>query len=260
MINCMKGAFNLSGKNAIVTGGNGGIGMCIALCLAEQGANVAIFCRNQEKAKPVLEELSKFGGKYKSYFVDVGDPQSCKQATEEAIKDYGKIDILVNNSGIATGGDFLDGPEDMTGWNAVQNIDLNGTMHMCYFVGRHMRENGYGKVINISSNSGDMVNKPQRMAAYNVAKAGVNMLTRCLGYEWGEYGIRINAIAPGYTVPGFTDHMPESMAGEMIAKIPTGRFGHGMEIGALAVFLASEASDQMTGEIVTMDGGYHLAN
>ncbi len=260
MIKSMKNAFDLTGKNAIVTGGNGGIGKHISLALAEQGANVAIFCRNQEKAKKALEELSAFGGVYKSYYCDVGDPDNCKEACAKVIEDYGKIDVLVNNSGIGCGGEILSMSDDFKMWLDVQNIDLNGTLFMSYFIGKHMRDNGYGKVINISSNSGDMVNKPQRMSPYNVAKAGVNMLTKCLAFEWGEYGIRVNAIAPGFTMAGFADNMPQAAIDEMTAKIPVGRFGEGIEIGALAVYLASEASDQMTGAILTIDGGYCLAN
>ena len=259
MITSMKDAFSLKGKTAIVTGGARGLGKGISLALAEQGANIAIFCRGMKAAEETLKELTAIGGTHRAYRTDVTDFANCKESVEQAIKDFGRIDILVNNSGVAWVGEILDMDEDLAGWYQVMNVDLNGAFTMSYLVGKHMREMGGGRVINISSNSGEMVNKPQKLAPYTGAKAGLNRLTKCLAYEWAPYHIQVNAIAPGYTDSDLTNLMTPEEQREVHAKIPAGRFGNPAEIGALAVYLASPASEQMTGAVLTIDGGYSLA-
>ena len=259
MITSMKDAFSLKGKTAIVTGGARGLGKGISLALAEQGANIAIFCRGMKAAEETVKELTAIGGTHRAYRTDVTDFANCKESVEQAIKDFGRIDILVNNSGVAWVGEILDMDEDLAGWYQVMSVDLNGAFTRSYLVGKHMREMGGGRVINISSNSGEMVNKPQKMAPYNVAKAGLNRLTKCLAYEWAPYHIQVNAIAPGYTDSDLTNLMTPEEQREVHAKIPAGRFGNPAEIGALAVYLASPASEQMTGAVLTIDGGYSLA-
>ena len=137
-------------------------------------------------------------------------------------------------------------------------VDLNGAFRLCYLVGKIMRDKGRGKVINITSNSGEMCNIPS-FTPYNVAKAGLNRLTKCLAWEWGPYHINVNAIAPGYTHSNLSAAAPKEVEEELTQKIPYGRCGEPVEIGALAVYLASEASDIMTGAVLTIDGGYSLA-
>ena len=260
-IEALKGAFCLRGKTAIVTGGNRGIGYGISTAFAEQGANVAIMCRNRESGEAAVKEFSeKYEGKFIWYPLDIGDMQSCRDAVAACIRDFGVIDILVNNAGVAVAGPVLDMDEDLTDWFHCINIDLSGAMRMCYLVGRHMRDTGKGgKVINITSNSGAIINKPITFAPYHAAKAALNHLTRDLAVEWGQYGINVNAIAPGYTYSTLTERMPEGAYEQLVQKIPMGRFGQAIEIGALAVYLASEASNIVTGVIVTADGGYSLA-
>jgi NAD(P)-dependent dehydrogenase (short-subunit alcohol dehydrogenase family) len=261
MIKSMENAFCLDGKTAVVTGGNRGIGLGIADALAHQGANVAIICRNTESAKKAVSELqSKYSGKFAYYRADVSDFDACKDAVASAIKDFGRIDILVNNSGIAAGGRLLDMEEGLPDYHRCININLFGAINMSYLIGRHMRDNGIpGRIINISSNSGEMVNKPQVLSPYNVAKAGLNRFTKCLAHELAGHGIRVNAIAPGYTYSTLTEGLREGEFEMLLEKIPIGRFGEPAEIGALAVYLASEASDLMTGAVLTIDGGYSLA-
>ncbi|MBR3245261.1 MAG: SDR family oxidoreductase [Parasporobacterium sp.] len=260
-ISNMQGAFCIKGKNAIVTGGNRGIGFGIAKAFAEQGANVGIMCRNEasgaEKAK-LLSDM--YGVKACCYKLDVTDMENCKSAVASFVNDFGSIDILVNNAGVAVAGELLDMDEDLTDWFHCINVDLNGAMRMCYVVGKHMREAGKGgKVINITSNSGAIINKPLTFPPYHAAKAALNHLTRDLAVEWGKYGINVNAIAPGYTNTDLMNNMPEEEKEQTIAKMPSGRFGETSELGAVAVFLASEASNMITGVIVTADGGYSLA-
>jgi NAD(P)-dependent dehydrogenase (short-subunit alcohol dehydrogenase family) len=151
-------------------------------------------------------------------------------------------------------------PEDLSVWDNCLNVDLNGAFRMCYFVGRHMREHRKGgKIVNITSNAGAMVNKPVLLSAYSVAKAGLNMLTKNLAVELGQYGVNVNAIAPGYTYSTLTTNLDEDGIKMHTEKMPVGRFGHPIEIGALAVYLVSDASEMMTGMVCTIDGGYSLA-
>lgn len=260
-ITSQENAYCLKGKNAIVTGGNRGIGFGIAEAFAQQGANVGIMCRNQESAAKVVADFSeKYEGKFKNYKLDVGDTGNCKEVVDAFVADFGSVDILVNNAGIAVAGPVLDMDEELTDWFRCLNIDLSGAMRMSYFVGKYMRDSGKGgKVINITSNSGAIINKPMTFAPYHAAKAALNHLTRDLAVEWGKYGINVNAIAPGYTYTDLAVGMPQPMVDALVEKMPSGRFGEIAEIGALAVYLASEASNIVTGVIVTADGGYSLA-
>ncbi|MCL2391535.1 MAG: SDR family oxidoreductase [Oscillospiraceae bacterium] len=258
-IKTMNDAFSLKGKSAIVTGGNGGIGLGIAKALAECGANVAIFCRNMDKAKVALESLNAFGGTYKAYRCDVLDIESCMGAAKAAFEDFGSIEILVNNSGIAGGGKFLDMEPDFSAWNTVIDTDLTGVAHVTYAVGRLMRDaDKGGSIINITSNAGTIVNKGVAISPYAVAKAGANHFTRCMAVEFGEHDIRVNAIAPGFTRAGFGENPVQIILDMVNAQQPLKRMGEAIEIGALTVFLASAASAHITGEVITVDGGYTL--
>jgi NAD(P)-dependent dehydrogenase (short-subunit alcohol dehydrogenase family) len=261
MISSMEQAFSLKGKTAIVTGGNRGIGLGISEALAQQGANVIIMCRSSDQAEQVVAEFrTKYEGKFAHYKTDTSDFESCKSSVAQAIQDFGEINILVNNAGITGTGAIFDMDESLTLFHDVINVDLYGPFQMSYIVGKHMRETGHGgKIINVSSNSGSIVNKPQKMTAYCVAKAALNQFTRCAAYEWAEYGINVNAIAPGFTYATHTKSMSQERFDTLMAKMPVGRFGQPIEIGALAVYLASEASDMVTGAIYTIDGGYSLA-
>jgi NAD(P)-dependent dehydrogenase (short-subunit alcohol dehydrogenase family) len=263
MIESMQNAFDLGGKVAIVTGGNRGIGRGIVAALAQSGADVAIVARNAETGNAAVAQLSAEhpAQKFAFYTADITDTQQCKAAVEGVIADFGKVDILVNNAGVGTQGALLDNPEDLEPWRHCLDVDLLGAVRMSYFACRHMRDAGIrGRVINISSNAGAIVNQPVLLGAYSSAKAGLNMLTKNLAFELGAYGIRVNAIAPGYTVSDLNINMPDADRAVLVAKMPSGRFGRPIEIGALTVYLASDASDMMTGNICTIDGGYSLAN
>ena len=257
----IENAFSLAGKTAIVTGGNRGIGLGITTAFAHHGANVAILCRDESSAKEVIQDLgSKYSGEFKFFRCDITEYDSCKTAVKGVIEEFGTIDILVNNAGTGFGGTILDMDDDLSMWFDCFDLDLHGALRMSYLVGKHMRDQGNGgRVINITSNAGAIVNKPIPMPAYSCAKAALNMLTKHLAHEWAEYGIRVNAIAPGYTFSNMTKVFDEEAFNYMCGKIPIRRFGEAIEIGALAVYLASNASDVMTGVILTADGGYSLA-
>ena len=260
-ITSMEGAFSLKSKNAVVTGGNKGLGLGIVTAYAQQGANIAILARDEVSGNTVVADLTaKYGGKYAFYKTDVTDYENCKASVSAIIADFGNIDILVNNAGIAATGKFLEMSEDLADWYHCINVDLNGAARMTYLVGRHMRDAGKGgRIINISSNAGEMCNKPNSMTPYSVAKAGLNRFTKCMAFELAEYGIRVNAIAPGYTYSNLSKAMDEELMNTLMEKIPAGRFGQAIEIGALATYLASDASDILTGTVITIDGGYSLA-
>lgn len=254
----MENAFSLKGKNAIVTGGAKGIGLGIAEAFAHQGANVAIFARDEATASTVIEEFSgKYEGKFSFYKTDIASMQSCRNAVNSYIADYKKIDILVNNAGIGTAGRFIDMDEDLTDWFECFDVDLHGAARMSYCVIKHMREAGSGHIVNITSNAGEIINKPF-LTAYASSKAAFNHFTRALAAEVAPYGIRVNAIAPGFTFSNFTKGIPEEAYKAMCADIPIGRFAEAFEIGALAVYLAGDISDIVTGSVFTADGGYTL--
>lgn len=260
MINSMQDVLNLKGKSVIITGGNRGIGKGISLAMAECGANVIIICRDSVTAVETITELKKFGGKYKYYIADVCNLEQCKKSINDAIRDFGKIDVLVNNAGTVRIGEVLDMDKELRGWYDVINTNLNGPFIMSYVIGKHFKQNKNGCIINISSNAARIVNKPQKTCSYNTAKAGLDRMTKCLSYEWAPYNIRLNVIAPGCTD---TDLECKSEIRQYIkhwkAQTPTGRFAKPLEIGALAVYLASEAAEQITGSVFTIDGGYMLA-
>ena len=255
----MKSAFDLSGKNAIITGGNGGIGLGIGKAMAEIGVNVAIFCRNMEKADGALEELSVYGGKYQAFSCDVTNPQSVADAVEAACKEFGDFEILVNNSGISGGGRLLDIERDLTVWRQVVETDLMGVIQVTHEVGKRMRDAGKGgAIVNITSNAGGMVNRGAGLAIYGAAKAGANHFTQSIAVDLAKYNIRVNAIAPGYIRAGFGANPGQGMFDMLDAQQPLNRLGEAIEIGALAIFLASPAAAHITGEIITIDGGYSL--
>jgi NAD(P)-dependent dehydrogenase (short-subunit alcohol dehydrogenase family) len=261
MISSMKDAFSVKGKNVLITGGNRGIGRGISMAMAQCGANVAIMARDEKAAKSTLGEISAYGGFHRFYPGDVTKIADAKRVVAGVVKDYGKLDVLVNNSGIVRFFNVLEMDESLKDWFDVLNVNLNGVFIMSHFAGKAMREAGGGCIINISSNASRIVNLPQRICSYSASKAALDRLTKSLAHEWAPYRIRVNAIAPGYTE---TDLTPEGQDLEALEKYwkastPTGRFNKTIEVGALAVFLASEASEQMTGTVSTIDGGYMLA-
>jgi len=258
-ISSMKNAFDLTGKNAVITGGNGGIGLGIGKAMAECGANIAIFCRNMEKAANALKELEAYGGKYRAYSCDVTVPESVRLAVEAACAEFGEINILVNNSGIGAGGRLLETDRSLDPWRQTVETDLIGMFQVTYEVGLRMRDAGKGGcIINITSNAGNIVNRGVSLTPYAAAKAGGNRFTKSMAVELGEYDIRVNAIAPGFTRAGF-GATPSPMIDELVnMQQPLKRQGEAIELGATAVFLASPAAAHITGEVITVDGGYSL--
>ncbi len=259
-ITSMKGAFDLTGQTALITGGNRGLGLGIALAMAQSGANIAILCRDSVKAQDALTQLAQYGGQYQSFSCDITSLPSVRTAVAQVYDCFGQVDILVNNAGVSCVNELLDMDEELTDWYQVVNTDLNGTVHMTYEVGKRMRDAGRGGcILNITSNAAFIVNKTQSMSPYSSSKAAVNHFTHCMAVELGRYNIRCNAIAPGFTNSELSHFIPKDMFDYINNQMPLGRFGEPIEIGALAVFLASPAAAQITGTVQVIDGGYILS-
>lgn len=259
MFSTMSEAFSLKGKNTIVTGGAKGIGLGITTAFAQQGANIAIFARDETSAKEVINDFeSKYEGKFTFYATDIADIKQCRDSVARYVAEQGDIDVLVNNAGIARGGGLLEMDEDLTAWFECFDVDLHGGVRMCYSVCKNMRDSGKGgHIINITSNAGEIVNQPL-LTPYASAKAAFNHFTRCLAAEVAPYNIKVNVIAPGFTFSNFSKNMPAGSYETMCKTIPIGRFAEAIEIGALAVYLASDASNIATGAVFTADGGYAI--
>ncbi|MFV0437591.1 MAG: SDR family NAD(P)-dependent oxidoreductase [Desulfopila sp.] len=259
-ISSMQNAFDLTGKNAVITGGNRGLGLGIATAMAQCGANVAILCRNHVKAAEAVAELAAHGGRYQSFPCDVTKILSVRDAVAAVCDAFETIDILVNNAGITCFNELLDMDEELSDWHRVIDTDLNGMVNMTYEVGKRMRDAGRGGVIiNVTSNAAFIVNKTQPMSPYSCSKAAANHFTRCMAVELGKYDIRVNAIAPGFTHTDLSEFIPEDQFAYIIGQMPARRFGEPIEVGAMAVYLAAPASAQVTGTIQVIDGGYMLS-
>jgi 2-dehydro-3-deoxy-D-gluconate 5-dehydrogenase len=252
----MPALFDLSGRVAVVTGGNGGIGRSIAMGLAEAGSAVAVFGRNDEKNQRVLSELKAIGVPSLAMVVDVSHRAALQPALDKVESELGAISILVNNAGIVSlsGGVLNEKPED---WDSVIETQLNAVFLLSKLAARSMVKHRGGKIINIGSmysyfGSG-------LVPSYSAAKGAIVQLTKSMAIELAPHNIQVNAIAPGWietdmTVPVHT--MP--LNDEILARTPAGRWGQPDEIAGTAVYLASRASDFVTGTTIRVDGGYAI--
>lgn len=263
--------YSLEGKVAIVTGAGRGIGKAIALTIAEAGADVTVAARTAEQIGQTAKEIHQLGRRALVVPADVTKKDQVENVVEQTISQFGKIDILVNNAG--TGilkpiafvpgmkfagwqvADSWDTPLTEEDWHLVLNTNLTSAFLFAQAVGPHMLKRKKGKVVNISSNSANLA--PPYFSAYCVSKAGLSMFTRCLAIEWAPFNICVNAVGPGdvlteLNAPVLGD--PE-MKRFMLESIPLGRLGETREIALLVVYLASEASNYVTGETFYIDGG-----
>ncbi len=256
----IRGMFMLDGRKAIITGAAGGIGSAIAYGFAEFGADVALFDSNLEgieSLKRVLEE--NFPVKVLAIPLDVCDRKQVEKAVDAVFESFGQIDILVNCHGVGQWVPFEDMSE--TDWDRMINVNLKGVALMCQAVGRYMIKRKYGKIINIASMSGRIVNRPQPQAHYNASKAGVIMLTKSLAAEWAEHNINVNSVSPGYTLTPLVDNLLRAKpdyANRWKALIPLGRFAEPIDIVGAVIFLASDAANYITGHDLVVDGGYSI--
>jgi NAD(P)-dependent dehydrogenase (short-subunit alcohol dehydrogenase family) len=249
--------FKLPGKTAIVTGGGQGIGLACAEALAEAGARVVIADRDASIAGEASAHLTGKGYQAEVAIMDVTDSRRVTEVADELVARYGRVDVLVNNAGIARSETPAETVNDEH-WLNVIDVNLNGTFWCCRAFGRHMLEARTGTIVNIGSMSGFIVNKPQEQCYYNASKAAVHHLTKSLAAEWGARGVRVNAVAPTYIetpLNAFVKDNPR-MYDAWIGGTPMARMGQVEEIASVVLFLASEAASLMTGSIVLVDGGY----
>ena len=249
--------FRLPGKTAVVTGGGQGIGLACAEALAEAGARVIIADRDAAVAKTASTELTNKGYSVETTLMDVTDSRRVAEVADELVASYGNVDILVNNAGIARSETPAETVTDEH-WLNVIDVNLNGTFWCCRAFGKHMLSAKTGTIVNIGSMSGFIVNKPQEQSYYNASKAAVHHLTKSLAAEWGQRGVRVNAVAPTYIATplnAFVKSNPK-MYGAWIGGTPMARMGQVEEIASVVLFLASDAASLMTGSIVLVDGGY----
>ena len=248
--------FSLKGKVAVVTGGNRGIGRAIAGGFAEAGATVVIAARNEKKSAEAAQEIEAAGGRAVAVTSDVSDRAQIERMVDTVTSDVGPIDVLVNNAGIGFHADAL-ALEDSE-WNRLFGINLEGVWMTSQIVGRGMTRRTSGSIINIGSISGLIINRPQWHSPYGISKAAVHHLTRSLAAEWSRYGVRVNAIAPGYVKTEIASTEYEEYRRYWKDEVPMQRYGSPDEIAPAALYLASDASSFMTGEVMVIDGGYTL--
>lgn len=250
----MTSPFSLHGKTAIVTGGNQGLGKAFAFGLAEAGARVAIVGRSTDRNERVAAEAAAAGHEFVTITADITDDAQVTRMTEEALAAFGTIDVLVNNAGTCVHNEAFAVTDDE--WDAVFTLNVRALWKATIAVGAHMREAGSGSIVNIGSMSGIIVNRPQWQPAYNASKAAVHHLTKSLAVEWAQYGIRVNALAPGYVKTEMAPVDREDFKRYWIDDAPQQRFALPEEIAPSVVFLASDAASFITGSVLVADGGY----
>ncbi len=247
--------FSLSGKTAIITGGSVGLGAQMARALAEAGANVVIAARKVDRCNIMCANLEENAIRAIPVACDVSKEEDCKNLVDVTMKEFGRIDILVNNAGISWVEDSLNFPMDK--WQKVMNLNVNGTFQLSAMVAKIMKEQGYGKIVNIASIGGLGGDYPENVDSvpYSASKGAILSMTMDTAVKWARYGIRVNAICPGWFPTSLNDTLLESNAPRLIPRIPLGRYGGSDDIKGMIVFLSSAASDYITGQHFIVDGG-----
>ena len=244
--------FDLTGRVAVVTGANTGIGQAIALALAAAGADIAAVGRSA--ATDTVDQVRAMGRNAEIVSADLSTIEPVQRVVEETVAKLGGLDILVNNAGIIRRADAVDFSEE--DWDAVIDTNLKSVFFLCQAAGRHMIANGGGKIINIASMltfQGGI-----RVPSYAASKSGIAGVTKLLANEWATKGVNVNAIAPGYIATNNTAALQadEVRNKSIVDRIPAGRWGDASDLGGAAVFLASRASDYVQGHILAVDGGW----
>ncbi|MGA8048913.1 MAG: SDR family oxidoreductase [Burkholderiales bacterium] len=252
----VKQLLDLTGRTAIVTGGSRGLGLQVAEALGEMGARLAITARKQDELDQAVAHLKKLGVEATAYVCDLGKREQIAPLVDGILAKFGKADILVNNAGATWGAPAEDHP--LEAWDKLVNLNLTGTFLVSQRIAKKsMIPAKWGRIVNVASVAGLMASDPAvvRTVAYNATKHGVVGMTRQLAAEWGEHGITVNAICPGF-FPSKMTRATLDTTGEMVRKMtPTRRLGGPEDLKGLAVLLASEASRHITGQAIAVDGG-----
>jgi len=246
--------FSLKGKTALVTGAAQGLGKEIALALAENGASLVL--SDIQNPVDTAESVEEAGAPWIIVQADITDEDQVKAMAENAVSKFGRVDILVNNAGASQLSYTATQDLSKSEWDSVIGINLTGTFLCCKHIGKAMIASGGGRIVNIASTAG--VTGVPRAPAYAASKAGVILLTKSLAIEWAKHDIRVNAVAPHYLETALTEGLRASkkVYAALVKQIPMGRFGKPSEIVGAALFLASRASNYMTGTVIVADGGY----
>jgi NAD(P)-dependent dehydrogenase (short-subunit alcohol dehydrogenase family) len=250
----VKQLFDLTGRAAIISGGSIGLGRQMAEGLAEMGANLVLCARKKERCQQAAEELQKLGVRTLALGCDVKNPAQIQEVVDATVSEFGRIDILINNAGTSWGAPV----EEMRleHWNKVIETNLTGTFLFSQAAGKIMIRQGRGKIINIASVAGLRGSPPEFQAiGYHASKGGVITFTKDLACKWGMHNIQVNAIAPGWFPTHMSEVLIERNRDLFLKKIPLGRFGNDYDLKGAAVFLASDASDYVTGHVLIVDGG-----
>jgi NAD(P)-dependent dehydrogenase (short-subunit alcohol dehydrogenase family) len=249
-------AFDLSGRVAVVTGGNTGLGEAFATALAEVGANVVLAARTRERSEAVATEIRASGGEAIAVELDVKEPDLIERMLGEVTERSGPVDILVNNAGVCYHRPAAEVPREE--WLDTFEVNVHGLWYCAQTVGKQMIERGGGVIVNIGSISAMIVNRPQWQPAYNASKAAVHQLTKSLAAEWAPHNVRVNALAPGYVKTAMAPVDRPEFRQHWIEDAPMKRYAMPEELGPSLVYLASDASSFMTGSVLVVDGGYTL--
>jgi len=244
----------LKDKVALITGSAQGIGKAIAAAMAREGANIIISDVNLELSQQTASEIQALGVKAIALKLNVTDPADIEASVKQAIEQLGKIDILVNNAGITKDGLFIRMKKE--DWDAVIGINLTGVFNVTKVIAPLLMKQRWGRIINIASIVGQMGNFGQ--ANYSASKAGLIGFTKTLARELASRGVTVNAIAPGFIKTAMTDKIPEEAKQKMLESIPMGKLGLPEDIASAAVFLASNAAEYITGQVIAVNGGMYM--
>jgi 2-dehydro-3-deoxy-D-gluconate 5-dehydrogenase len=246
--------FDLSDRVAIVTGSASGIGKAIAVGLAQAGADLALVDVNKEGLTGTAEEIRKIGRKAVAYVVDITDLKAVQAGVDEIEKEFGRIDILMNNAGIVIKSDLKDVTE--VEWDKLMNVNLKGAFFFAQTVGKAMMKRKSGKIINTLSNCAFVAE--HLLGVYCATKGGLLMITKCLASEWAQYGINVNAIGPAFIKTPINDPLlkDQHFKDWSLNRIPFHRMGEAEEMVGAAVYLASDSSSFVNGAVLMVDGGF----
>ena len=247
-------AFALTGKRALVTGGNRGLGLAFVRGLAEAGAEVAFVSRDADRNAAAVATLAVEGLVVQAFDVDITAADGPAAAIGGAVERLGGLDLLLNNAGLAIHRPALEISDEE--WDRVFDVNTRSLWRLSRSAAAHMKDHGGGNILNVGSISSLIVNRPQWQPSYNASKAAVHQLTKSLAAEWAPYGIRVNAIAPGYVKTEMAPVDEPQFRRHWIEDAPMQRYALPEEIAPTVVYMASDASAFMTGSIVVIDGGY----